>query len=59
MLFRSRVPIIAVTADVMNEAGEQARAAGMDAFLSKPLQRLALEQALNRLSASRMQTSAA
>ncbi len=56
---RGRVPIIAVTADVMNEAGEQARAAGMDAFLSKPLQRLALEQALNRLSASRMQTSAA
>ncbi|BAO84196.1 signal transduction histidine kinase [Serpentinimonas maccroryi] len=49
---RGRVPIIAVTADVMNEAGEQALAAGMDAFLSKPLQRLALEQTLNRLSPS-------
>ena len=51
---RGRVPIIAVTADVMNEAGEQARAAGMDAFLSKPLQRLALEQTLNRLKSARM-----
>jgi len=51
---RGRVPIIAVTADVMNEAGEQALAAGMDAFLSKPLQRLALEQTLNRLKGVRM-----
>jgi len=51
---RGRVPIIAVTADVMNEAGEQALAAGMDAFLSKPLQRLALEQTLNRLKGARM-----
>ena len=48
------MPIIAVTADVMNEAGEQALAAGMDAFLSKPLQRLALEQTLNRLKGVRM-----
>ncbi|MEW5885662.1 MAG: ATP-binding protein [Pseudomonadota bacterium] len=53
---RGRVPIIAVTADVMNEAGEQALAAGMDAFLCKPLQRLALEQTLNRLKGA--QTSA-
>jgi CheY-like chemotaxis protein len=35
---RARVPIIALTADVMDETQERARAAGMNAFLSKPVQ---------------------
>jgi len=52
---RGQVPIIAVSADVMNGAHEQALAAGMDGFLSKPLQRLALEQTLTRLLAGRTQ----
>jgi len=52
---RGLVPIIAVSADVMNGAEEQALAAGMDGFLSKPLQRLALEHTLTRLLACRSQ----
>ena len=35
---RARVPIIALTADVMDEAQERAHAAGMNAFLAKPVQ---------------------
>ena len=40
---RGQVPIVALTADVMNDAAEQARAAGMNAFLSKPLQKTQLQ----------------
>jgi CheY-like chemotaxis protein len=43
---RGQVPIVALTADVMNDAAEQARAAGMNAFLSKPLQKKQLETVL-------------
>jgi signal transduction histidine kinase/ActR/RegA family two-component response regulator len=39
---RGQVPIVALTADVMNDAAEQAMAAGMNAFLSKPLQKTQL-----------------
>jgi CheY-like chemotaxis protein len=39
---RGQVPIVALTADVMNDAAEQATAAGMNAFLSKPLQKTQL-----------------
>jgi CheY-like chemotaxis protein len=39
---RGRVPIVALTADVVNDAAEQAMAAGMNAFLSKPLQKTQL-----------------
>lgn len=42
------VPIVALTADVMNDAAEQALAAGMDGFLSKPLQKAQLEAVLLR-----------
>lgn len=37
------VPIIALSADVMNEAKDKAIAAGMNAFISKPVQKKELE----------------
>lgn len=40
---RGRVPIVALTADVMNDVADQAMAAGMNAFLSKPLQKTQLQ----------------
>jgi signal transduction histidine kinase/ActR/RegA family two-component response regulator len=40
---RGQVPIVALTADVMNDAQTQAMAAGMNAFLSKPLQKTQLQ----------------
>ncbi len=40
---RGQVPIVALTADVMNDAADQAMAAGMNAFLSKPLQKRQLQ----------------
>ena len=43
---RGRVPIVALTADVMNDAAEQAKAAGMNAFLSKPLQKTQLQDVM-------------
>lgn len=39
---RGRVPLVALTADVMNDAADQAKAAGMNGFLSKPLQKTQL-----------------
>ncbi|NIC43007.1 ATP-binding protein [Aquabacterium sp. A08] len=36
---RGQVPIVALTADVMNEAQARTREAGMNAFLSKPVQK--------------------
>ena len=40
------VPIIALSADVMNDAKDRALAAGMTAFLSKPIQKNELETAI-------------
>lgn len=40
---RGQVPIVALTADVMHDASEQAMAAGMNAFLTKPLQKTQLQ----------------
>ncbi len=45
---RGQVPIVALTADVMNDAAEQAMAAGMNAFLPKPLQKTQLQAVLPR-----------
>lgn len=45
---RAKVPIVALTADVMNDAAEQAFAAGMNAFLAKPLQKSQIEAVLPR-----------
>ena len=40
---RGQVPIVALTADVMNDVADQSMAAGMNAFLSKPLQKTQLQ----------------
>ena len=43
---RCQVPIIALTADVLQEARDQARAAGVDAFITKPVTQEDLEAAM-------------
>jgi signal transduction histidine kinase/ligand-binding sensor domain-containing protein/CheY-like chemotaxis protein/HPt (histidine-containing phosphotransfer) domain-containing protein len=43
-----RIPIIALTADAMKGAEEQCREAGMDAYLTKPLNRTLLRNAIER-----------
>ncbi len=50
---KRHVPVIALSADVMNEARERALAAGIDEFLSKPVQKLLLQQALQHWSQRR------
>jgi CheY-like chemotaxis protein/anti-sigma regulatory factor (Ser/Thr protein kinase) len=44
-----RIPIVALTADVLTESREACVVAGMDDFLSKPIQKPALEQLFQRL----------
>jgi hypothetical protein len=50
---KRHIPVIALSADVMNEAQERALAAGIDEFLSKPVQKQQLQQALLRWSRQR------
>lgn len=45
---QGQMPIIALTADVMNDAPERALEAGIDEFLTKPLQKSQLQAALQR-----------
>jgi CheY-like chemotaxis protein len=40
---KSRIPIIALTADVLQEARDQAQAAGVNAFIAKPVKQEELE----------------
>lgn len=55
---RSRVPIVALTADVMNEAEARAYEAGVNAFLSKPVQKEQLIAALARWTVTNPTTGA-
>ncbi len=47
---RGKIPVIALTADVLNEARERAMAAGVDEFISKPVQKAKLDQAIQHWS---------
>jgi two-component system, sensor histidine kinase and response regulator len=47
-------PIIALTANVLDSAAEKCQAAGMDHFLSKPLQIESLKELLDKLPARRV-----
>ncbi len=46
---KSRIPIVALTAHAMKGDEERCRAAGMDEYLSKPIDRIKLEVCLERL----------
>jgi CheY-like chemotaxis protein len=46
---KSRVPIIALTADVFTVARSQAEAAGVNAFITKPVKQAELEAAILRI----------
>ena len=50
---KRHIPVIALSADVMNKARERALAAGIDEFLSKPVQKQQLQQTLLRWSRQR------
>ena len=56
---KRHVPVIALSADVMNEARERALAAGVDEFLSKPVQKQQLQQALLHWSRRRHRATTA
>lgn len=48
---RAHVPIIAVTADIMNEAEERSLQAGMDDFISKPIEPQRLQSVMTACKA--------
>ncbi len=54
-----RIPIIALTADAMNGAQQQCLAAGMDDYLTKPLNRDRLAESIDRLLTGTSQAAAA
>lgn len=55
---QGQMPIIALTADVMNDAPERALQAGVNEFLSKPLQKSQLQAALERWAPGQSASSA-
>ena len=46
---QSKTPIIALTADVLQAARDQARAAGVDAFITKPVKQAELASAILKI----------
>jgi CheY-like chemotaxis protein len=55
---QSQIPIIALTADVLQDAKDQAKAAGVSAFIAKPIKPEDLELVITDMLAS-VQTQAA
>jgi CheY-like chemotaxis protein len=55
---KSQIPIIALTADVLQDAKDQAKAAGVSGFIAKPIKPEELELVINNMLASE-QTQAA
>lgn len=55
---KCRIPIVALTADVMNDAEDRATGAGVDEFLSKPVQKDQLQAALDRWAGRHHQQTA-
>ena len=49
---KSQIPIIALTADVLQDAKDQAKAAGVSAFISKPIKPEELESVIANMLAS-------
>ncbi|MTI44350.1 PAS domain-containing sensor histidine kinase [Roseibium hamelinense] len=54
---RDPIPVLMVTADVMQDARERAKAAGASGYLTKPLTADAIQEALQALSSSKMHFS--
>jgi signal transduction histidine kinase/CheY-like chemotaxis protein len=50
---KSQIPIIALTADVLQEARDQAQAAGVTAFIAKPVKQAELEPMIAQMVARR------
>lgn len=55
---KCRIPIVALTADVMNDAEDRAAGAGVNEFLSKPVQKDQLQAALDRWAGRHHQQTA-
>jgi signal transduction histidine kinase/ActR/RegA family two-component response regulator len=55
---KSQIPIIALTADVLQEAKDRAKAAGVSAFISKPIKPEELESAIASMLASEQSQAA-
>lgn len=55
---KAGIPVVALSADVMNEARERALAAGVDEFLSKPVQKQQLQQVILQWGLQRRQALA-
>ncbi len=55
---KCRIPIVALTADVMNDAEDRATGAGVNEFLSKPVQKDQLQAALDRWAGRHHQQTA-
>lgn len=56
---KAKIPVIALTADVLREAREQAQAAGVNAFITKPVRQEELESAIAQFLAQARESTPA